>query len=273
MRPSDMSPIFIGGAGRSGTTLMRTILDSHPNICCGPEVKVLSMAGDLWGQCQTGALRDIFAEYGLAAEDVNVNFANFCYSFVAKLHATSGATRWAEKTPVNISYLEFLSAAFPLSKHVHLIRDGRDVCSSLLTMNWVDVRTGRPVPYTKDMTSAAEYWKGVIERARRFIRSHSGLAANYREVRYEELVLDTQRAVGELMDFLGEPFAPELLRHHESDHVYGALESSTEQVKRPVSPESIGRWRRDMSEQDKEDFKAVAGDLLIALGYEADENW
>jgi hypothetical protein len=63
-------PIFVGGAGRSGTTLVRVILDSHPNIVCGPELKLTPLIGQLWHQFMT-VHAPVLQEYLLEPDDVN----------------------------------------------------------------------------------------------------------------------------------------------------------------------------------------------------------
>ena len=60
------SPIFIGGAGRSGTTLLRVILDSHPEICCGPEFRMTPTLALLWENYDSRA--HMLAEYGINKE-------------------------------------------------------------------------------------------------------------------------------------------------------------------------------------------------------------
>lgn len=142
---NEESPILIGGASRSGTTLMRVLLDSHPDICCGPEIKVLAMIGRLWQQVGSSAVFDILAEYGMDGPAVNGTFADFCYAFVRRFHEAQGARRWAEKTPNNIDHLDFLFSVFPRARFLHLIRDGRDVCCSLLGKDWTEIGTGKPV--------------------------------------------------------------------------------------------------------------------------------
>ena len=120
----DRPPIFILGVPRSGTTLLRMIIDSHPEIMCGPEAPwitnqqldwapslrslTLFMTKNEWGAVKAfkGVEQDLI--YQLIA-----NFINEIMSVSARSH---GKIQWAEKTPRNIIALPFLYRLFPHAK-------------------------------------------------------------------------------------------------------------------------------------------------------------
>ena len=263
-------PIFVGGCGRSGTTLVRVILDSHPNIACGPEIKVTAPVMSLWAQC-----RSVFAEtlqsYHLQAEDINDAFADLIRTLLDKYRAAAGKSRIAEKTPGNLFFFQHLHQLFPQSPLIHVIRDGRDVVTSLLAMNWVDAKTGQPVPYTQDARKAAEYWVRAI-RTGRELRAQPGMDRCYMDMRYEDMVREPERTLRELFAFIDEPWDPVVLAFHEQQRDL-ASESSAEQVARPLYTQAAGRWQSDLAEADRAAVKQVAGETLVELGYAADLNW
>jgi hypothetical protein len=75
-----------------------------------------------------------------------------------------------------------------------------------------------------------------------------------------------------LFEFLGEPWDDAVLRFHENARQL-AGESSAEQVSKPLYTSASGRWAKDLTGSNKTAVKAVAGDLLIELGYAADQDW
>ena len=141
---TEFSPVFIGGAGRSGTTLLRVILDSHPNIVCGPEIKLTPTLVHMCSEFQRVFAPSLKAYY-ISSTDIDRIFASFFMSFVRNYIRASGKKRFAEKTPNNVFFFRQLAAIFPRSPLIQVIRDGRDVVCSLLTMNWIDTKTGKPV--------------------------------------------------------------------------------------------------------------------------------
>lgn len=262
-------PIFVGGAARSGTTLLRVILDSHPNIACGPELKVVPVMCELWQKFQTVYLPAL-KEHLLTAEDTDALFAQFVESLLEKYRARTGKPRSAEKSPSNVFVFEQLGCIFPASPMVHVIRDGRDVVCSLLTMNWKDLRTGRPTEYTRDAGKAAEYWARAVHAGR---MAGAKLGSRYIEVRYEAIVEQPERTLREFFARLDEPWDAGVLSFHERERNLGWAESSAEQVTKPLNATALGRWRADLKEEDKQKVKDMAGPLLIELGYVQDMNW
>lgn len=260
-------PIFLGGAGRSGTSLLRVMLDAHPRICCGPELKILPEIA-LWWRSLTGPLGPVMQTYGNSPEDVARQLRAIVEGLVANFRRRCGKPRWAEKTPHNVLHMTALGRIFPDARFVHVIRDGRDVACSLVTMNWADARTGRRVDYVRDIARAARYWRQVIETARRQA-AEPLLAERVLEVRYEDLVGGPEAAMRRVLAFVDEPWDDRVLAHHKQSHVDDDTESSHLQVQQPVYAHAVGRWRRDMSEQDKREFKMQAAALLEELGYAA----
>jgi hypothetical protein len=263
------SPIFVGGAGRSGTTLIRVILDSHPNIACGPELKVTPMIADMWHSFQTAHLPPL-KEYLLTPGHINQIFGQLILSLLEEYRKQSGKARVAEKSPNNVFFFQHLHHIFPQSPLIQVIRDGRDVVCSLLTMNWVDPRTGKPIEYTRDAGKAAQYWASAVQSGRKV--RENGSAALYAELRYEDIVTRPEPTLKGLFASVGEPWDPAVLDFHNRERNL-AGESSAEQVSKPLYSASVGRWEKNLDPAGKKAVKEVAGDLLIELGYAADNDW
>ena len=160
-------PIFIGGAGRSGTTLLRVMLNAHPNICCGPELKILPSIGQWHAVFTTGAWRPVMRCYQQTPAEVSRLFRQLIESLVANFRRCSGKRRWAEKTPENVKHMVALGMIFPDAQFLHVIRDGRDVACSLVTMDWIDPATRQKSWHTRSIANAACYWRQTVETARR----------------------------------------------------------------------------------------------------------
>jgi len=263
-------PIFIGGAGRSGTTLVRVILDSHPNIACGPELKLIPMISNLWLNVRNNYGKQL-AEYSLTPEDVNGIFQNMIVEFTENYRKLHEKQRIAEKSPNNVLFFQHLHHIFPESPLIQIIRDGRDVICSLLTMNWIDPATGKPIDYTRDARRAAQYWVSCVKAGREAAKI-PGAEKRYLEIKYEDIISDTEPTLKRLFEFIDEPWDPAVLKFHEKKRNL-AGESSASQVSKPLYKKAVARWESDLDEKDKPAIKEVAGGLLIDLGYTEDNNW
>jgi len=159
--PRQTGPIFIGGAGRSGTTLMRALLDAHPRICCGPELKALPEISGLY-RSFAAASSPVQQAYGNTLADIRSYFQEFIERLVGKYRRASGKPRWGEKTPHNLLCMLMLGEIFPDARFIHMIRDGRDVACSLVKMDWTDAGTGQKLGYCQNIRNAARYWRDLV---------------------------------------------------------------------------------------------------------------
>jgi hypothetical protein len=269
-RPSSFSPIVLGGCGRSGTTVLRMMLDSHRRICCGPESSVFRRRALEPAQ--------LAARFGFEPAEVRSLYGAadsrpaFIEAFAALCLRKAGKQRWAEKTPRNISRVGEVFRAFPEARFVHVLRDGRDVACSLRTHPRHAVVDGQLVPLDtwKPIAGCARRWVRDIEASRRFWGD-----PRFRTVRYEDLVQKPREVLGALMPFLGEEWDEAMLAHASADSPF---RDATRFAQNPealgaVSATSLGRWRRDLDARDKRIFKRIAGRLLVELGYAVDDRW
>jgi protein-tyrosine sulfotransferase len=268
--PHQRGPIFLGGAGRSGTTLLRVMLDCHRNICCGPELKILPELAR-WYQKLTGPYAEVMQSYGNAPADVARHVRGLVEGLAGNLLRGSGKPRWAEKTPHNVLWMAVLGEIFPDARFLHVLRDGRDVACSLVRMEWYNPATGRKVEYVENIPNAARYWREVVQAARGQAALPI-LAGRVLEVRYEDLVLQTEKTLRDVLAFLDEPWDEAVLTDHAGvASRAGRVESSTAQVSQPIYRTSIGRWQGEMTDADKAALRREAGALLVELGYAAAE--
>jgi protein-tyrosine sulfotransferase len=211
----------------------------------------------------------VFEAYSFPKDDIDQLFRNLFYALVERQLRDSHKPRLAEKTPGNCQVFPQLRWLFPDSPLVHVIRDGRDVVASLLSQNWIDARTQKPMDVTVNPGLAAEHWVRSVTQGRRLLTETEN---NYLEVRYESLVAEPRTELERLFDFLGESFEEEVLGFHRKRRNL-ASEASANQVSKPLYKGSIGRWSKVLNLEQRTTVSQVAGDLLLELGYVRDQNW
>lgn len=279
--------MFVVGAPRSGTTLIRLMLDAHPQLAIPHETGFVPAAlalGDGAGPEELARFLIDFPTwpdlatserelYEALARVEPFTLADGLRAFYLRYAAVHGKARWGDKTPSYALHLPLLSAAFPEARFVHIIRDGRDVAVSL-----------RPLWFApgKDMTALAKEWSRHVAAAR---TAGVELGSRYLEVRYEDLVLNPLVELSRATDLLELPFVTVMLRHFEGAAARlregqarcdpeGRVLVTQEQrlrnqelAQRPPDPSRIGRWRGELTAAEEAEFTAEAGALLAGLGY------
>lgn len=256
MADNARAPIFIVGCQSSGTTPLRLMLDSHPSIACGPETRFLADFAHL-----TGESWDRLSLYGFPKEYWHRKVAELFDGFKSDYAQSRGKARWADKTPRYALSLDYINDLFPTCQIVHVIRDGRDVVVSHKH------RWGYP-----SAVKAIEKWPRYIRTARA-VGDHLP-SGRYHEVRYEQLVNDTETAMRELLDFLGELWDPAVLEHDRKPHDisthYGSFSSArreTAQEQTAIYRSRVGAHQREMDPVLRTLFHLRSGAMLRELGY------
>ena len=134
--PEGYSPIFVGGLYRSGTTLMRQILNSHPHIACGRESKLFqdNQLERIYTDLRTSLPTLLSPHYAFDPHTVDQAMAGLMHSIFMPYCQQQGKPRWANKTPETILFSDTLFALFPAAHFIHMIRDTRDAFCSVLEM-------------------------------------------------------------------------------------------------------------------------------------------
>ena len=251
--------VFIGGAGRSGTTLLRAMLHAHPNLHAGPESKLVPAAlatRERWWQTLGPALVDAGGDEALLDASVRALLRTWLRG------VAPAGRRVVDKNPHNALHFGLLARLFPRARCIHLIRDGRAVASSLVRHPWLDTATGIPVPYCADLERATAYWVEMVQRGRFAAADAPGRVL---EVRYEALVTDPAGTLRAVLDFLGEPWDAAVLHHTDSDVVLPLSESSSAAVAAPVHTRALNAWRTRLSDDEVALVEQIGGAQLRAL--------
>ena len=259
-----MDPIFIGGAGRSGTSLLQAMLNAHPQVAIGPELKVTPAVAKLW--LRLSRMESHLQQYfNLGQPQIDEAIRNFILNLLEPYRKHASKHRVGEKTPDNIFIFPCLHRIFPESPLVHVIRDGRDVVRSLLNQNWVT--NGKPAPVCHDPKAAAKYWRRAIEAGNTAVQSPS-LQKKYLAVQYEELVTTPEKVMRDVLSHIGESWDSSVL-----DFYRNKKANYNPKVHRPISTSSIGKWKEGLTPSIKHAIKPIVGPLLIKLEYTFDLDW
>jgi Sulfotransferase family len=273
---------FIVGCPRSGTTLLRRMLDANREIAITREThwipkRLESRTGvrpD--GRVAPGLLSSLLNDHrfrrmgldegelrSLVHEEPPPTYAAFVSAVFDLYGRAQSKALVGDKTPSYVTRIPMLHGLWPSARFVHLIRDGRDVVLSLLAWKRTKLPSRIPGWREQPVIAAALFWD---RRVRLGVESGRGLGdRHYHEMRYESLITRPAEESARLCEFLGVPYDDAMLRFHEGRerHQPGL---SAKKAWRPITP-GLRDWRSEMGPRDVERFEAAAGELLEELGY------
>jgi hypothetical protein len=268
----DMDVVFTGGTGLSGTMIVGELLGAHPSFVIIPiETRFISLGGGLcdlanervtFEQFEERFLGEWYPSIGRRGIDHDVDRSivdaalarlrdghrglpftsarEFAHAILDPIAEAAGVHGWIEVTPANAHRARSLERMFPSMRLVHTYRDGRDVASSVVPLDWGP----------NDLAAALDWWADGIGRAFDAVaRVEDGRALN---LQLESLLARNRDAeYRRLVDFLGLADAPEMRAFFD--------ERMTE------AGADIGRWRTDVSPDDLAEFEAHHERLAAAL--------
>jgi len=282
---------FVVGLTRSGTTLLRMMLDAHPELTIPPEthfvpdlIRAARAERGVAGMLAAMTSNRTWADFGIGAGEMQERLervgsgdaAGAVRAFYDAYAAKQGKPRWGDKTPAYMLSVQRIGRTLPEARFIHLIRDGRDVALS---------QSARALNEQPPPAEQAARWVKRIHKSREQAATLKG--PRYVEARYEDLVRDPEATLRRICEFIELPWDDAVLRYHEGaaarlTEMAGTLRAEgahAEQAAgyrienhapttRPPDPAKLDKWRREMAPEDVRAYDAVAGELLGELGYE-----
>jgi hypothetical protein len=264
-------PVFIVGAPRSGTSLLRQMLNRHPELAICNETHFLRII------CKKGR-REAFGDLGNRAnrqrlvneyvslrpmQRLGVDCTRLAerlvqegtsyqalFTSVLRYYAESqGKRRFGEKTPRHALFVDTLCEWFPGAVILHIVRDPRDVVASLLRM-----------PFgSRSVVLNARLWLRLNLAARRSSHLHE-----YLEVRYEALVIQPEQELTRICTFIGEEYSPAMLT---PEQPAVTDDSWRNRYQTPLTTSRVNQWRRELTPEQVAQIEWAVGPHLERFGY------
>lgn len=205
-------PLFIIGAHRSGTSLVRRIINAHSAFACPPETYFLTHFATMLRDPNTCAG---FEGLGyLSKAEVTCEIRRWATQYHEAFRKAVGKRRWADKTPQYWAILPELRALFAEAvRFLIVVRDPRDVVYSIYSRGW---RLGNF--HSDNLLNAAMYVSEGLERQHKFLKEAPDLC---HLLRYEELIEDPEATLRKVFQFLNEPWEREVLTYEDHPHNFG----------------------------------------------------
>jgi hypothetical protein len=275
-------PFFIVGHPRSGTTLLRFMLSSHPHLYVPEETGFLPFLAldpqQELEQTTVAALLQRIGQINRFWDGIVSDETAFYASLSQKgslpqptlpcvldalyhLQAPPGTIRWGDKTPLYVQHMPQITAIFPEAQFIHMIRDGRDAALS------ARAKWGSSKPYM-DLSYLLRNWVRNVQTGRTAGRRLG--SQRYHEVRYEALLSDAEDTLEGVCCYLGEPYDASMLDYTLLARSEGGGIDNHVEAQEALHPGSIGRWRGKMTLFERKLAREIAGPLLAELEYEAD---
>jgi hypothetical protein len=264
-------PVFVVGSPRSGTTILAWSLAKHSHFWTSDETQIL------WDLFEGGRLgrnyqnKDNYDGSWLCKQNIRrEEFLGFLgVGLNGLITSRSEGKRWIDQTPLYVMLAHNLIHMFPGCFFIHILRDGRNVVHSMvsiLTARWVgrelpDVIKNSPKPaWMTDFRAACSTWRRFVEVALQF---QAGNPTRCLTVRNERLLADPAKGFSEILQFIQAPHEPGPANYFRSTR----LGSSFPNV--PGRPTELQRSERpwlEWTEEQKAIFWEEAGPTMLKCG-------
>lgn len=276
---------FVVGAPRSGTTLLRLMMDAHPDLAIPPETQFIHnlplegenhfnskdfflktiLQGERWPHFQIDA--ELFQKEILSIK--NFTFSEGLRRFYQLYADKFNKKRWGDKNPSYLLEMIRIQQLIPEAHFIHIIRDGRDVALSLRDLWWGP---------GNNLEAQAAFWQNRIRDG----QQQAQFCRNYLEIRYENLLLNTHQELQKICSFLHLPYDSQMERYYERapERLQELVEHTDEKgqkrtayqsihrlTQKPPDPSRIGHWKKVMTPEEQARYEKVAGNFLKNLGY------
>ncbi|MDG6348292.1 sulfotransferase [Luteimonas sp. 8-5] len=278
--------VFVVGAPRSGTTLLRRMLDSHSHLAGPHEYPLLCTAIEYFrerGLTEVHGFLDLiysserFSAWGVERALVERRIVDGIGSVRELVEcildaylSSRGATTFVDKNIRNIAALESLLAMFPRAKFVHIVRDGRDVALSLRDRKWASYQLGvSPRRDIRHLKGGALLWLDAIGLFNTFIRCYGPL---HLRVRYEDLVLAPEKVLSGICEFLGLEYEHRMLKFYSNKDPTMSDKSAVlnhgSLLGQEVTSTRVERFRSSLASGEISAVENLLEDQLRMLGYQ-----
>ncbi|HEY4706120.1 MAG TPA: sulfotransferase [Thermodesulfobacteriota bacterium] len=260
-----MKPGFLIGVYRSGTTLMRYVLDSHSRIAVPPETNFLYPAAELW---RSEWSRKGLKGAGIDDEGLSSRLRDFAGGVLSDYAVAKGKSRWMDKTPAYIDVLDFLDFVFGGEcRYLMLYRHGLDVAHSLATTYERGMLGGPPRDFAMasgepPRIAFARYW---AEQCEKMIAFEAMRPAQCLRVRYEDYSTEPEKNLRPVFSFLGEEWEPGVLDFNARPHDFGLQDSKIADTR--TFDARIGTYSC-WTDDEKRAAGAIIRPTMAKLGYE-----
>ena len=244
MNSDTKPPIFVLGCQRSGTSLLRRLLDSHSNITCPPEsafIVQLSRIYEIKRALQ--GLRDM----GFSKAEVLEQMRVFAVHFFEKYGRARGKKRWADKTCHYVNHMDTIDLMFGGEVvYIGMVRNGLDVAYSLCDFDW-----GVLKPYlangTEKPIAAVRFWK---DQNTKLLDFRDKVKDRFYLIKYEDLTTSPESVLPPLFEFLGEPWEKHIINYNEFEHNSGFEDPKVSRYKAiETNTGNYKKWPMDIQQR------------------------
>lgn len=281
-------PLFILSCPRSGSTLLRLMLNSHSRVLIPNEFPIVNMVSDRFGDNDNISRDDAlsFVEYLFTFPhfmDWKIDKATLetglsCDSYTRRSLIESvlrsycsvhgGADLWGDKNIHSLSYVGPIKDMFPNAKFIHIVRDARDVVVSLKQVPWLFYKfPKKPLRYLNNIIGGAYTWNDGLDLLNECV---AGIGSdNFLEIRYEDLLSQPRSVMQGICSFLGIEFEEGMFEFYKNDRTISEdrLKGVHENTRKSILLNNKEKYKKYLSDYEVSTVESLCYKYLVHYKY------